>query len=112
MNCSSAGRKPVASTTASKSAVLSTMFVYDDPERESNVRFRLPYETVVEAWRRCIAAVYRPDALFRRFATIARLASSVCEYACAIFNPPTSGLTTTRSSSFFFFKYSYITGAA
>ena len=40
----------------------------DDSDRESNVRFRLPYEQVVEAWRRCIAAVYRPESLYRRFA--------------------------------------------
>ena len=36
--------------------------------RESNVAFRLPYETVIEMWRRCITAAYRPDALYQRFA--------------------------------------------
>ena len=51
-------------------------------------------------------------ALLRRLATMARPASRVCEYAWAIFNPPTSGLTTTRSVSFFVRKYSYMTGAA
>ena len=45
-------------------------------------------------------------AFLRRFATMASPHSSVCEYACAIFNPPTSGLTTTRSGSAFFRKYS------
>src|SRR6185436_20700888 len=28
--------------------------------RESNVVFRVPYETVVEGWRRCIAVTYTP----------------------------------------------------
>ena len=41
----------------------------------------------------------------RRLATIARPEPSTCEYACAIFNPPTSGLTTTKSGMRFFFKY-------
>jgi hopanoid C-2 methylase len=36
--------------------------------RESNVVFRVPYETVVEGWRRCIAVTYTPDAVYRRFA--------------------------------------------
>jgi radical SAM superfamily enzyme YgiQ (UPF0313 family) len=36
--------------------------------RESNVVFRLPYEEVVATWRRCIAAAYRPEALYHRFA--------------------------------------------
>ena len=35
--------------------------------RESNVAFRLPYETVIDMWRRCITAAYRPDALYERF---------------------------------------------
>src|ERR1017187_4483269 len=51
-------------------------------------------------------------ALLRRLATIARPPPNTCEYAYAIFNPPMSGLTTTRSRKRFFFKYSYITGAA
>jgi radical SAM superfamily enzyme YgiQ (UPF0313 family) len=42
--------------------------ICDDPERESNVIFRRPYEEVVAAWRYCIAEVYRPDELYRRFA--------------------------------------------
>lgn len=40
----------------------------DDPERDSNVDFRLPYEQVVAGWRRVVAAAYAPDALYRRFA--------------------------------------------
>jgi hopanoid C-2 methylase len=40
----------------------------DDPDRESNVDFLLPYEQVVAGWRRVVAATYRPEALYRRFA--------------------------------------------
>ena len=36
--------------------------------RESNVAFRLPYETVVDMWRRCITAAYDPEAVYERFA--------------------------------------------
>jgi radical SAM superfamily enzyme YgiQ (UPF0313 family) len=36
--------------------------------RESNVAFRLPYETVIGMWRRCITAAYEPEALYARFA--------------------------------------------
>jgi hopanoid C-2 methylase len=39
-----------------------------DGERESNVVFRLPYETVIGMWRRCIATAYEPAALYARFA--------------------------------------------
>jgi radical SAM superfamily enzyme YgiQ (UPF0313 family) len=39
-----------------------------DGGRESNVVFRLPEETVLEMWRRCIAAAYAPEAIYRRFA--------------------------------------------
>ncbi len=35
--------------------------------RASNVDFRLPYETVMAAWRRCIATAYEPAALYARF---------------------------------------------
>lgn len=35
--------------------------------RESNVRFLRPYEEVVASWRRCVAEIYRPRALFDRF---------------------------------------------
>jgi radical SAM superfamily enzyme YgiQ (UPF0313 family) len=36
--------------------------------RESNVVFRLPYETVLAMWRRCITAAYEPDAVYARYA--------------------------------------------
>jgi hopanoid C-2 methylase len=39
-----------------------------DGGRESNVMFRLPEETVLAMWRRCIAAAYAPEAIYRRFA--------------------------------------------
>jgi radical SAM superfamily enzyme YgiQ (UPF0313 family) len=35
--------------------------------RESNVIFRLPYETVLEMWRRCITTAYAPEAVYERF---------------------------------------------
>jgi hopanoid C-2 methylase len=40
----------------------------DDPERESNVDFLMPYEQVVAGWRRVVAEAYRPEAVYRRFA--------------------------------------------
>src|SRR5438874_5341829 len=40
-----------------------------DVGRESNVAFRLPYETVIDMWRRCITAAYDPEALYPRFAS-------------------------------------------
>ena len=36
--------------------------------RESNVDFLLPYETVLDMWRRCIDKAYNPDALYGRYA--------------------------------------------
>ncbi len=39
-----------------------------DGGRESNVVFRLPEETVLAMWRRCIATAYAPEAIYRRFA--------------------------------------------
>lgn len=39
-----------------------------DGGRESNVVFRLPEETVLAMWRRCIGAAYAPEAIYRRFA--------------------------------------------
>ncbi len=44
----------------------------DDPARESNVDFLLPYDTVLEMWRRCIREAYSPEAVYRRFAHNAR----------------------------------------
>jgi hypothetical protein len=35
---------------------------------ESNVVFRLPGDTVLHIWRRCIAAAYEPSAVYGRFA--------------------------------------------
>ncbi len=40
----------------------------EDPYRASNVKFLLPYETVLGMWRRIIAEVYHPDRLLQRFA--------------------------------------------
>jgi len=40
----------------------------DDPTRESNVEFRMPYDTVMGMWRRCITAAFTPEAVYRRFA--------------------------------------------
>ncbi len=37
-------------------------------DRESNVVFKLPYETVLESWSRCIATAYEPAAIYARFA--------------------------------------------
>jgi hypothetical protein len=37
-------------------------------DRESNVDFKLPYESVLESWSRCIAMAYEPDAIYARFA--------------------------------------------
>jgi hypothetical protein len=35
--------------------------------RESNVRFKRPYEDVVGSWRRCIDYAYNPERLYSRF---------------------------------------------
>jgi radical SAM superfamily enzyme YgiQ (UPF0313 family) len=39
----------------------------EDEALESNVKFRRPYDEVVDGWRACIAAAYEPKALFSRF---------------------------------------------
>lgn len=39
-----------------------------DENRESNVEFLMPYEQVVEMWRRCITTAYDPEFLYQRFA--------------------------------------------
>jgi radical SAM superfamily enzyme YgiQ (UPF0313 family) len=36
--------------------------------RESNVAFKLPYETVLAMWRRCIGAAFQPEAVYARYA--------------------------------------------
>jgi radical SAM superfamily enzyme YgiQ (UPF0313 family) len=38
-----------------------------DPSLESNVRFLMPYEQVLQAWRRCVAYAYAPENLFARY---------------------------------------------
>jgi hopanoid C-2 methylase len=39
----------------------------DDPARESNVVFKVPYEQTVATWRACLEYAYDPDRLFRRY---------------------------------------------
>jgi radical SAM superfamily enzyme YgiQ (UPF0313 family) len=39
-----------------------------DNGRESNVEFLMPYEQVVDQWRRCITTAYEPEFLYKRFA--------------------------------------------
>jgi radical SAM superfamily enzyme YgiQ (UPF0313 family) len=41
--------------------------VIDQAGRESNVEFKLPYDEMVEMWRRTFTAAYRPEALYSRF---------------------------------------------
>ncbi len=38
-----------------------------DENRDSNVEFLMPYEQVVEMWRRCITTAYEPEFLYQRF---------------------------------------------
>ncbi len=38
-----------------------------DADRESNVVFKMPYDTVMAMWRRCISEAYAPAALYERF---------------------------------------------
>lgn len=40
----------------------------DDTDRVSNIAFRMPYDTVVGMWQRCIEQAYDPRRLFERFA--------------------------------------------
>jgi radical SAM superfamily enzyme YgiQ (UPF0313 family) len=39
----------------------------EDPARESNVQFLVPYEQLLKEWRRCIITAYDPDFLYQRF---------------------------------------------
>jgi hopanoid C-2 methylase len=39
-----------------------------DEKRDSNVEFLMPYEQVIEMWRRCITTAYEPEFLYQRFA--------------------------------------------
>ena len=40
----------------------------DQPGRESNVEFKLPYDEMIAMWRRTFTTAYTPDAIYRRFA--------------------------------------------
>ena len=39
----------------------------EDEGRESNVDFRMPYEEVVDTWRKCMGAAYEPAKLLQRY---------------------------------------------
>ncbi len=39
----------------------------DDEARDSNVDFLLPYDQVVNSWRKCMEVAYQPEKLFARF---------------------------------------------
>ncbi|MBW4596456.1 MAG: B12-binding domain-containing radical SAM protein [Brasilonema angustatum HA4187-MV1] len=39
-----------------------------DEGRESNIEFLMPYEQVVEMWRRCVTTAYEPEFLYQRYA--------------------------------------------
>jgi len=39
-----------------------------DEALESNVKFLMPYDQVVEMWKRCVSAAYDPEFLYERFA--------------------------------------------
>jgi radical SAM superfamily enzyme YgiQ (UPF0313 family) len=39
----------------------------DEPGRESNVDFKLPYDQMVAMWRRAFATAYTPEAIYKRF---------------------------------------------
>ncbi len=41
--------------------------VFED-NRESNIQFLMPYEQVINMWRRCITVAYEPEFLYQRFA--------------------------------------------
>jgi hopanoid C-2 methylase len=43
------------------------LWLDDDETRESNVKFLMPYEQVVEMWRRVITTAYSPDFLYERY---------------------------------------------
>jgi radical SAM superfamily enzyme YgiQ (UPF0313 family) len=40
----------------------------DEPGRESNVDFKMPYEQVVSMWRRTFRTAFAPEAIYKRFA--------------------------------------------
>jgi len=39
----------------------------DDDSRDSNVAFLLPYDQVVESWRKCMEVAYQPEKLYARY---------------------------------------------
>jgi radical SAM superfamily enzyme YgiQ (UPF0313 family) len=41
--------------------------VHDDEARDSNVKFLLPYDEVVNSWKRCMEIAYDPEKLFERW---------------------------------------------
>src|SRR5438445_574443 len=41
--------------------------ILDDDGRDSNVDFLLPYDDVVAAWKKCMAAAYQPEKLYARY---------------------------------------------
>lgn len=41
--------------------------ILDDETRDSNIDFLMPYEQVVEMWRRCITTAFEPEFLYERF---------------------------------------------
>lgn len=41
--------------------------IIEDETRESNIDFLMPYEEVLNMWKRCIARAYEPEYLYRRF---------------------------------------------
>src|SRR5262249_59312680 len=38
-----------------------------DEGRESNIAFRMPYESVLDMWLRCITTAYDPAAVYERY---------------------------------------------
>ncbi|HIK36537.1 MAG: B12-binding domain-containing radical SAM protein [Geminocystis sp.] len=42
--------------------------IIEDDSRESNIDFLMPYEEVLNIWKRCIATAYEPEFLYERFA--------------------------------------------
>jgi len=42
--------------------------IVNDEGRESNVEFLMPYEQVVEMWRKCFTTAYQPKFVYERFA--------------------------------------------
>jgi radical SAM superfamily enzyme YgiQ (UPF0313 family) len=42
--------------------------IVSDENRESNIKFLMPYEEVVRMWKKCISTAYHPEFLYERFA--------------------------------------------